>query len=151
MRVVGTIFLSLLVCLSLASSVSAQDSAVLLSSLRLSSASVTEGHALQGTVTLNAAAPGGGIAVSLAADPAGAVMVPTSVKIPAGATSASFPVATSTPSNVTIYGNYGVTRSDSVSVQPRFSIDEVVDRVIERERAFVAQMQHMHPLTETYI
>ena len=34
---------------------------------------------------------------------------------------------------------------------PRMSIEEVADRVIERERAFVAQMQHLHPIAETYI
>ena len=27
----------------------------------------------------------------------------------------------------------------------------MVDRVIERERAVVAQMQHLHPIAETYI
>jgi hypothetical protein len=27
----------------------------------------------------------------------------------------------------------------------------VVDRVVEREHFFVAQMRHMHPLVETYI
>ena len=151
MRVVGTILVFLLVCLSLVSSVSAQDSAVLLSSISLSSASLTEGRSLKGTVTLNMAAPGAGVAVSLAAEPAGVVMVPPSVRVPAGATSASFPVTTSAASSVTVFGNYGVTKSDSFSVRPRVSIDEVADRVIERERAFVAQMQHMHPLTETYI
>ena len=36
-------------------------------------------------------------------------------------------------------------------MMPRVSIDEVVDRVIDRERAFVLQMKHMHPLAETYI
>jgi hypothetical protein len=151
MRVVGTILLSLLLCLSLASSVSAQDSALLLSSISLSSASVTEGRSLQGTVTLNMAAPSEGVAVSLAAEPADVVTVPPSVKVPAGATSASFPVATRAPSTVTIYGNYGVTKSDSFSVRARVSVEEVADRVIERERTFVAQMQHMHPLAETYI
>ncbi len=34
---------------------------------------------------------------------------------------------------------------------PRVSIDEMADRVIERERAFVAQMKHLHPIAETYI
>jgi len=134
-----------------AASVSAQDSALLLSSISLSSTSVTEGHSLQGTVTLNMAAPGDGVAVSLAADPAGAAVVPASVKVPAGATSATFAVSASTPSAVTIYGNYGVTKSDSLSVVPRVSIDEIADRVIERERALVAQMQHLHPIAETYI
>ena len=33
--------------------------------------------------------------------------MPASVKVPAGASSATFPVSTSTPSSVTIYGNYG--------------------------------------------
>ena len=27
----------------------------------------------------------------------------------------------------------------------------MADRVIERERAFVAQMKHLHPMAETYI
>ena len=31
------------------------------------------------------------------------------------------------------------------------SFDEVVNRVIEREHFFLAQMRHMHPLAETYI
>src|ERR1700732_1539930 len=152
MRVLGTVLLSLLlVSLGVVSSVSAQEPTLLLSSISLSSASVTEGRTLQGTVTLNMAAPADGVAVSLAADPAGAAFVPASVKVPAGASSATFPVSTSTPSSVTIYGNYGVTKSESLAVMPRVSIDEVADRVIERERAFGAQMKHRHPLAETYI
>jgi hypothetical protein len=31
------------------------------------------------------------------------------------------------------------------------SFNEVVDRIVEREHFFVAQMRHMHPLVETYI
>ncbi len=64
-------------------------------------------------------------------------VVPASVKVPAGATSATFEVSTNTPTAVTIYGNYGVTKSESLSVVPRMSIDQMVDRVIERERAVV--------------
>ncbi|HEX3353684.1 MAG TPA: M48 family metalloprotease [Terriglobales bacterium] len=151
MRVLGTVLLSLLICLGGVGSVSAQDSAVLLSSITLSSDNITEGRSLQGKVTLNMPAPASGVAVSLATDPVGAAFVPSSVKIPAGATSATFPVNTSTPSKVTIYGNYGVTKSDSLSVMPRVSIDQVVDHVIERERVTVEQMQHLHPIAETYI
>ena len=151
MRILGTILLSLLLCLSLVGSVSADDSALLLSSISLSSASVTEGGSLQGTVTLSAAAPSDGIAVTLAADPSDAAVVPATVVVPAGATTATFKVSTRAASSVTVYGNYGVTKSESLSVMPRVSIDQVVDRVIERERAVVAQMQHMHPLAETYI
>ena len=151
MRVLGTVLLTLLLCLGVAGSVSAQDSPLLLSSISLSSASVTEGRSLQGTVTLNMAAPANGIAVSLAADPAGAALVPATVKIPAGATSATFAVSANAPTAVTIYGNYGVTKSESLAVIPRMSVDEIADRVIERERAVVAQMQHLHPIAETYI
>src|SRR5713226_8070399 len=118
MRILGTVLLSLLVCLGVAASVSAQDSALLLSSISLSSASVTEGRPLQGTVTLNMPAPGDGVEVSIAVDPAGAALVPTSVKIPAGATSATFPVKTNAASLVTVYGNYGVTKSESFAVMP---------------------------------
>jgi hypothetical protein len=151
MRVIGTVLLSLFACLSVVSSVSAQDPGLLLSSISVNSASVTEGRPLQGTVTLNMPAPSDGVAVSLAVEPAGAALVPTSVKIPAGATSATFPVKTTAASSVTVYGNYGVTKSDSFAVMPRISIDEVSDRVIERERAVVKLMQHLHPLAETYI
>ena len=31
------------------------------------------------------------------------------------------------------------------------SFDQVLDRVVEREHFFVAQMRHSHPLVETYI
>jgi hypothetical protein len=150
MRVIGTIILALLATLSLIHSASAQE-ALLLSSINVSSASVTEGRSVEATVTLNMAAPQNGAKVSLAVDPAGAATVPASITVPAGATSATFPVKVGSAAAVTIYGNYGVTRSESLAVMPRFSIDEVVDRVIERERVFVAQMKHSHPLAETYI
>ena len=151
MRVIGTIILALLASLSVVSSVSAQDSPLLLSSINLSSASVTEGRSVEATVTLNMAAPVTGATVSLAVDPAGSAQLPASVTVPAGATSASFPVKVATATSVTIYGNYGVTKSESLAVMPRVSINEVVDRVIERERAFVTQMKHRHPIAETYI
>ena len=151
MRVIGTIILALLASLSVASSVSAQDSPLLLSSINLSSASVTEGRSVEATVTLNQAAPRSGAKVSLAVDPVGAAMVPASVTVLPGATSATFPVKVGTAASVTIYGNYGVTKSESLSVTPRISIDQLADHVIERERAFVVQMKHLHPLAETYI
>ena len=151
MRVIGTIILALLASLSMVSSVSAQNSPVLLSSINLSSASVTEGRSVQATVTLNAAAPSDGVRVSLAVDPAGSALVPASVTVPAGATSATFPIKVASATAVTIYGNYGVTKSESLAVMPRVSIDEVVNRVIERERTFVGEMKHRHPLAETYI
>jgi hypothetical protein len=151
MRILGTIILALLASMGMVTTVSSQDSPVLLSSINLSSASVTEGRSVEATVTLNMAATGSGAKVSLAADPASAAMLPSSVVVPAGATSATFPVKVATASTVTIYGNYGVTRSESLSVTPRISLDEVMTRVVERERGFVTQMKHLHPLAETYI
>jgi Peptidase family M48 len=150
MRVIGTIILALFASLTVVHSVAAQEP-LLLSSINLSSASVTEGRSIEATVTLNMAAPNNGAKVSLAVDPAGSATVPASITVPAGATSATFPVKVGSAAAVTIYGNYGVTRSESLAVMPRVPIDEVVDRVIERERAFVAQMKHSHPLAETYI
>jgi hypothetical protein len=37
------------------------------------------------------------------------------------------------------------------SVEPSAAFDQVLDQVVERERVFVEQMRHMHPLVETYI
>src|SRR5271157_3775346 len=43
--------------------------------------------------------------------------------------------------------------SDQLPASPASSgaFNQVLDRVVERERFFVAQMGHMHPLVETYI
>jgi hypothetical protein len=34
---------------------------------------------------------------------------------------------------------------------PAASFDQVIDRAIEREHFFMAQMKQLHPLVETYI
>ena len=39
----------------------------------------------------------------------------------------------------------------TVASIPPSSFDQVLNRVVEREHFFVAQMRHMHPLVETYI
>ena len=31
------------------------------------------------------------------------------------------------------------------------TLNDVIDRVVQREHYFVAQMRHMHPLVETYL
>lgn len=62
-------------------------------SLWVAPATVIGGNAVAGTLTLNAAAPAGGIAVALSAsDPS--VPVSATVAVPAGATSVTFPVPT---------------------------------------------------------
>jgi beta-glucanase (GH16 family) len=94
-----------------------------LSSISFSATSVVGGNPLIGTVHLTAPAPWGGALVALIVDdpgdstvPSAQCVVPVSVLVPAGATSASFAIQTSAvSSNVTlsISGTYGVTRRAS--------------------------------------
>lgn len=64
-----------------------------LSAVSLDPTSVVGGNASTGTVTLSAAAPGGGFAVSLS-DNSTAASTPSSVTVPEGATTATFTVTT---------------------------------------------------------
>jgi hypothetical protein len=83
-------------------------SAMALSSISLSAASVLGGNSVTGTVTLTAAAPAGGAVVSLSSgDP---IIVPASVTVPSGSTSATFPISTREVGGTisgTITGSYG--------------------------------------------
>ena len=129
-----------------------------LSSVSLSSPSVVGGNTLQGAVSLNMVAPFD-VEVSLAADPVNAAKLPSSVTVPAGSKTVSFTVNTplsktavsGSDTVVTVYGNYVVTRSGAFTVLAPVSFDKMIDRVVERERTFVAAMKHLHPLAETYI
>jgi trimeric autotransporter adhesin len=67
---------------------------VALSGFTVSPASVSGGTSSTGTLTLLAAAPSGGVLVSLGSNLPGSASVPASVTVPAGATSASFTVTT---------------------------------------------------------
>ena len=67
------------------------------SGLTFASSSVASGGSLQGTVTLNAAAPSGGASVALSSS-SSAITVPATVTVAAGATSATF---TATAGSVT--------------------------------------------------
>ena len=91
-----------------------------LASLTLASSSVVGGNAVQGTVTLSAAAPSATV-VNLASSTAGAT-VPASVTVAAGATSASFNVGTTAVTATTsavISGTFnGVTRSATLTINP---------------------------------
>ena len=40
---------------------------------------------------------------------------------------------------------------DSTASQSAASLGDVIDRVVQREHLFIAQMRHMHPMVETYI
>jgi hypothetical protein len=42
-------------------------------------------------------------------------------------------------------------RAEALSASSPASFNDVMDRVVEREHLFVAQMRHMHPMVETYL
>jgi hypothetical protein len=93
-----------------------------LSSLTLNPTSVSGGSTSQGTVTLTGAAPSGGSVVTLASSNTTVATVPSSVTIPAGATSATFVVTTysvAAPTSVTISASYGgVSKTATLTVTP---------------------------------
>ena len=94
---------------------------VTLTALSLNPTTVVGGNASTGTVTLNAAAPAGGVVVSLS-DNSPAASPPPSVTVPAGATSAGFTVTTTavtTAASATISATLGsVTRAAVLTVNP---------------------------------
>ncbi len=94
-----------------------------LSSLTLNPTSVIGGaQSSTGTVTLSGPAPAGGTQVALSSSNTTTANVPSSVIVPAGATSASFTVRTSTVASsttISIFAAYGgATRSASLTVTP---------------------------------
>jgi hypothetical protein len=92
-----------------------------LSALTVTPTSVTGGTASQGRVTLTAAAPAGGLAVSLSSSSAAAT-VPASVTVPQGSTSVTFQVSTAAvaaTTSVTLGATAaGVTRTATLTVTP---------------------------------
>ena len=90
-----------------------------LASLTLNPASVFGGQSSTGTVTLTGPAPAGGAQVFLSSDN-GAASVPSSVTVPAGATSATFTVNTSfvlISTSATISASYnGTTRTATLAI-----------------------------------
>ncbi len=94
---------------------------VMLLSLSLNPNSVVGGNSSIGTVTLSAAAPAGGVVVSLS-DNSALSSVPTTVTVPAGSTSADFTVntsATTTSATATISATFsGVTRAATLTLNP---------------------------------
>jgi hypothetical protein len=93
-----------------------------LSAVSVNPSSVAGGSGSTGTATLSAAAPAGGILVSLASSNTAVATVPASVTVAAGATSATFPAATSgvaASTAVTISASYnGVTKTAVLTVTP---------------------------------
>ncbi|GIV09313.1 MAG: hypothetical protein KatS3mg019_1404 [Fimbriimonadales bacterium] len=93
-----------------------------LNALTLNPTSVVGGNSVTGTVTLTAAAPAGGFVVNLSSSNTSIASVPSSVTVPAGATSANFTVSTSAVSSstsvtITAAAN-GVSRTATLTVNP---------------------------------
>ena len=91
-----------------------------IASFSVSPSSVTSGQTATGTVTLASAAPANGVQVNLASSNPAAT-VPGSVTIPAGQTSGTFPVSTSTvssPTTATITASSANTASATLTVNP---------------------------------
>lgn len=97
-----------------------------LSSLSLNPTSVVGGNSSTGTVTLTAPAPSGGFVVNLSSSNTNVATVPSTVTVPAGATSANFTVSTqavSSATSVTITASVGgVSRTATLTVNPAPSV-----------------------------
>jgi hypothetical protein len=93
-----------------------------LSDLILSAGSVLGGSSTGFVLTLNGKAPPGGAVVALSSSSGSATVLPSSVTIPAGASTATFALATNPVAAVTkvqvtaAYG--GVSKSASLTIQP---------------------------------
>lgn len=82
-----------------------------LSSFTVSPTSVTGGTSATGTVRLSSAAPTGGTAVSLGSNLPNVATVPSSVTVPAGATSATFTITTFPADTTTVQLSAGISSS----------------------------------------
>jgi hypothetical protein len=93
---------------------------VMLSSFKVSPASVTGGSAAVGTLVLTAAAGPGGLTVAIS-DNSEVVTFPSTVTVPAGSKSATFPIATTAVGfqvKATLFATLVVTKSAPLTVNP---------------------------------
>lgn len=155
----GSLMLFFLVGVALAGFAAAQQgSEPSLAAITVSPATVVGGNPIQGIATLDLAAKED-TDVSLAVDPPDAARIPAQVTVPAGATSATFTIATplskiaigGSDTVVSVYANYGVTKHTKFTILAPVSFDQMVDRVIQREHIYMETMKKLHPLAETYI
>lgn len=107
---------------SVSNAVSFQIKDVTLASVSANPTSVTGGSSSQGTVTLAAAAPTGGIVVALSSNNSAIAGLPASVTIPSGSTTAVFTITTSavsTSTAINITASYsGTVQSAVLTVMP---------------------------------
>jgi hypothetical protein len=103
------------------------SSSASLSTLTVSPTDVVGPDPATGTLTLSSAAPSGGFTVDLTSDNTAAATVPPSVTVPAGSTSAAFPVSTKEVSNAqsaviigTVGGDFSTERHAVITVWDPF-------------------------------
>jgi hypothetical protein len=112
-------------CTPTSSSPPPTSAAPALSKVTINPSDVTGGDSSTGTVTLTAAAPTGGVQVPLTSDDPAAATVPVSITVPAGSTSASFPITTNVvpnPQSSLIIGSAGgVTTYGIITVYTPFT------------------------------
>jgi hypothetical protein len=77
--------------------------------------------------------------------PADAQAAPPDSAPAAAAPATDKPTAATTPASVTTQN------TDPAPAPAAATLNEVLDRVVQREHFFIAQMRHMHPLVETYL
>ena len=89
-------------------------------------------------------------AVPPAPAPAGAAPVSQD---PPAATPSSVPSTTTQPAPAPTASSTAAPAQSAAPAAPAaaVSLNEVVDRMVQREHYFMAQMRHMHPLVETYL
>jgi len=61
------------------------------------------------------------------------------------------PAPASPPGQSSSPASGAATQTPAPQPAPSLTLNEVVDRVVQREHLFLAQMRHMHPLVETYL
>lgn len=105
-----------------------------LSSVTVNPSTVTSGSSSQGNAALTAAAPTGGATIALSSNSAAAT-VPGTVMVSAGASNASFSIATSGSGTATITGTYaGTSRTAQLLVNPSLVANFVVRSTAAAQR-----------------
>jgi hypothetical protein len=116
-----------------------------LAGITISPEPVTGGTTAQGTVSLAAGAPAGGVVVQLSSSNPSLANVPASATIPAGAVESTFNIATGqviTPTVATLSGTAGgVTRSASLTVRPVAAL--VTDSVAITKAEYVVSQRKL--------
>jgi len=94
------------------------------------------------------ATPSAAVPVANPANSAPATQDPATAPLSVDSSTAAQPVATPTASPAaTAPAQTGAPMAPAAAV----SLSEVMDRVVQREHFFMAQMRHMHPMVETYL